>query len=528
MSGAEIVAAVSFAASIASLVDFTTKVIKLAREVQKGSAFADVLPQLELFLADVEQIRHQVPQSLSSGVDRGALDTFSRVVDGCNRQVTTMYEIMSSMKFPESASHFRKSWIGLRNLGKEARIKEIMAILDQYKATLSLHLLTGISQASAQSNKPKLFLVPKRRVARFVGRRGLLQSLKHFLTTRSANSPRVAVLTGLGGQGKTQIALELCSQCSGEFDVVLWINARSRSAALIDFKAAGNALSHGTKDVRGVADSEIVSFVHGRLDDAVSWLMIFDNYDDPANFIDITDFFPWTTKPPSSNGSIIITSRLNSSERLGTPFRISGLTHEEGVELLLRSGNEKSFSMKDQEDAKLVVERLGGLALAIDQAGSYISARHMPMQTFLQIFESRKQSILTFTPSTWEYNKDPNDGQALSAFTTWELSFEQIANEHLGKEAIAEFLAFLAFLGSVHVNEYLLSTYPQYRDSFLSHPMDVFLSQGNWNSAYFQDTVVALADLSLIQVIEYDGGNMLISLHPIIKVSASPCFIFDT
>ena len=532
MSGAEVVAAISLASSIAQLVDCTSRAIRLARDINKGSAFADVIPQLELFQADVQKVRNTISETPGSTNDAPVVETVSRVLNGCIRQVTTMLDILASMKPTSSVSHLRRPWTGLRNLGKEARVKEIMAILDQYKATLSLHLLTDFVQGSNKASRPKLRLIPRRRVAHFVGRRELIRHLKDFLTKHlrqpftvfqdsiGLHTQPTAVLMGLGGQGKTQITLEVCNRCSEDFEIMIWINASSKHAALLDFKSAANRLSNGTFLTYGKGDVEVVSYVHDRLSEAAGcWLMIFDNYDDPFRFPDICEFFPAQTQASAGRGSMIITSRHNASARFGTRFEVPGLTTEEGLELLIRGTKFGDLTGADIADARVLVGKLGNLALAIDQAAAYISSRKMPWKLSLQLFESRKEAILSYTPAIWEYASQADDRNVLSASTTWELSLDQITAEHVGKEAIAAFLTLVAFLGSVNVSERLLSSYAQFADRFWIKCMDIFLADGSWDSERFQDVIVTLADLSLIQTVEYDGLYMLISLHPIIKVT---------
>lgn len=149
--------------------------------------------------------------------------------------------------------------------------------------------------------------------------------------------------------------------------------------------------------------------------------MVFDNFGQPDKFQRIADFFP-----QGETGSIIVTRRHGDSERLGTPIRLTIMTEDEGLELLLRQSR-----LEETEEnvitGKPVIQRLGYLPLAIDQAGAYISVRKLALKLFVKHYEDRREAVLKHTPSLWEYRRrmdEYTDEISLSAFTTWELSFD--------------------------------------------------------------------------------------------------------
>ena len=416
--------------------------------------------------------------------------------------------------------------MSLKSIGKDATIRDLIAILDRYRATLTLHMVCNITHqvspisAAGLRRNVGIFEIPRQRVVHFVGRKNLLQSLKSFVLSNSGefnpSDPalplRIAVLVGLGGQGKTQTALELCRQCMDSFHTIIWINASSRIAALSDVKKIVRKVSTEFESSHDV--QAMLSFFHQWLRELVKpWMLVFDNYDDPIGFPDIMNFYP-------DHGSVIITSRHQSSKRLGVAFEVGALTDEEGVELLLRSVKDEDQGPEFLAEARRVVAKLGHLALAIDQAASYISARQMSLPTFVELFESRKKAILAHTPATWEYRTQTDNKQALSAFTTWELSINQVASNEVQRELITDFLTLLAFLESNSVKESLFSVYVEQRPrAQQNQSLGIFLSLGKWDSATFQDLVMSLVDLALVQSVDYDDGYLLLSLHPVIKVS---------
>jgi len=115
-------------------------------------------------------------------------------------------------------------------------------------------------------------------------------------------------------------------------------------------------------------------------------LFVFDNFDQPGEFATVKDFFPHGAK-------ILFTSRHVDSKRLGNPIEVGAMSAEEGVELLLhQAGLEKTA--ENVENAKAITQELGGLALAIDQAATYLSARHVPLHSFSNVYEKRRAAIL--------------------------------------------------------------------------------------------------------------------------------------
>ena len=139
------------------------------------------------------------------------------------------------------------------------------------------------------------------------------------------------------------------------------------------------------------------------------------------------------------------------------------MTSDEGLELLLR---EPTTLQTDRDEARRVVDRLGGLALAIDQAAAYIHYRRMAIEDFLPTYEEARQKILRFTPDFgWEYSTMQMHGReeeakALSAFTTWEMSFEQLEpHDSHRHESAAHFLTLSAFLDHLNVAEDLFRTF---------------------------------------------------------------------
>lgn len=94
----------------------------------------------------------------------------------------------------------------------------------------------------------------------------------------------------------------------------------------------------------------------------------------------------------------------------------------------------------NKKNGKLIVARLGYHAIAITQAGSYITQRKIQLQQFMYHYKRQRKDILQQTPQMTQYRRKLSDAAgetALNVFTTWELSFQQLQarnNKHGYKE----------------------------------------------------------------------------------------------
>lgn len=219
------------------------------------------------------------------------------------------------------------------------------------------------------------------------------------------------------------------------------------------------------------------------------------------------------------------------------------MTNDGGVELLLRDmpGSEKD---KNQMHAEDIVQRLGGLALAIEQAAAYIASHRISLPGFIEEYERKKARILRHTrDELWEYQKlrDGSDtSESLSAFTTWEMSFDQIErHDETRKQHISQFLSVAAFLEPSHIGDYLFGIYAV--ASKKRHPWLIIFKdltnvsedsaipsdgksssderkkQSDWSEDEFWSVVERLHRLSLVQSIAKDHDCWWFLIHPVIS-----------
>ena len=408
-----------------------------------------------------------------------------------------------------------------------------------------------MSSTADQPNQTKTYYeVPSLRVSQFVERPELLKEIETSFanTTESAPRPRKTVLLGMGGQGKTQLALEYCrlSRISETYQAIFWIDASSSNTVSRAFEAIVAKICDPGRVFDDIESK--VEFVKGTLGSwQMPWLMVFDNYDNIDEFKNISDYLP-----QGRTGAILFTSRHAGSERLGSVIRLSQMTEDESLELLLRQSKYERTDENNAEGMK-IVKRLGYLPLAIDQAGAYISQRKLPLSRFIKHYEDRKEFVLKHTPALWEYRRkidNDKEERLLSVFTTWELSFQQIHKSDDERILIGHFLTLSAFLNASDVGEDIFKfsltqenddpndegSWYEGSDDVVSEDegsehessehegsedeqakwIQLFTSDGAWDQYKYEDIITELSDLSLLQRVSTESTVLHFSLHPLV------------
>lgn len=351
----------------------------------------------------------------------------------------------------------------------------------------------------------------------FVERKEVLDDMaKHLDSSRDSSKAPVYVLQGLGGCGKSQLALKYCQKTADETPErhVLWIDANSATTARQSIAKIVKLISPGiaiTDD-----ESNLQRFKETIQKAGASkqyWLLVFDNYDDPRNFNSksIKDFFPQATC-----GAIIVTTRVAGMSRLGQFRSISTLSGAEALELLFRSSKSEKSDTNLEEAAK-IVKRLGFHALAIDQAGAYIRSRGLELGCFLDYYTNRREKVLKEIPEEWTYfgrfKGNPDAEIELSVFTTWELSLDQISGSDAAQKDKRHILALSGFLNNTEIKGVYFEAHASDNLSWLPSCRN----NKDWDIYEFQDILRELHNLSLLESFESKSNGASYSLHPLIQ-----------
>jgi tetratricopeptide (TPR) repeat protein len=329
----------------------------------------------------------------------------------------------------------------------------------------------------------------------------------------------VVVLWGMGGCGKTQLALEHCRQGreQGRYKSIFWIDASSPNSIAQSFAGMEELIFDRKVELQN-AGASIEKVIKAMSLWQMAWLIVFDNFDDPEFFRgkNMQDYFP-----EGRSGAILFTSRNKVAGRLGHLISVNGLTEDEGLDLLSASADINLDENKAA--ARAIVRRLGYHALALDQAGAYISARGLALQLFMDHYDARREKVLKETPLLWEYTKrlvgDDIHAQetALSAFATWEMSFDQIRDGPVFKATKVHLLTVSAFFDNQEIFEEFFNAYLGTVETKERSWFHGFSRDAAWSSYEFQDVMAELRNLSLLQNLDITESGAHFSLHPLIK-----------
>jgi hypothetical protein len=135
------------------------------------------------------------------------------------------------------------------------------------------------------------FLVPRLRVKNFFGRDEELDNVTCYFRD-GVERPRILVLHALGGQGKSQIALEYCQQARQKYRGVFWINSSFKSTLTQGLVGVAREINPEATDALSDDDAKVALILRTLEEWEDRWLMVFDNCDDPATILDIEQFIP--------------------------------------------------------------------------------------------------------------------------------------------------------------------------------------------------------------------------------------------
>lgn len=230
-----------------------------------------------------------------------------------------------------------------------------------------------ISTAQLTPQRPQVWNVPSFEADRFVGREKEIAELRKVLLSSPVNTAGSTVLlAGIGGVGKTQLALHYAHRYASEYSVVWWINAHDESS-LVD-GLAQLALKVGAGNRTAGDSRELARSAKRWLEQAVRWLLVLDD----AQRSEGSDAYI----PRDHRGHIILTSRFREWIGGSSVINLMALSRQESIQLLLDKANSSDFA-----GASRVVEKVGDLPLLLSLCGSYVRERNSTFPELLNWFE---------------------------------------------------------------------------------------------------------------------------------------------
>jgi len=269
----------------------------------------------------------------------------------------------------------------------------------------------------------------------FKGREKFLDDLHAALT--AAGDGKAAAVTGkavhgLGGVGKTRVAIEYAWRHAWEYSALLFVPAETpeRLAAGLAALVATDILDLAEKDER--EDSVKIAAALRWLEHHPTWLMILDNVDDRVA-AEAVEQLP----PKLSGGHVVITARNTNFAASIESLELDVLRVDDATEFLLeRTRGKRRETPDDDALARELATELGGLALGLEQAGAYIATQRITFERYLKLWtESRAKVLGWFDRSLMAYDHD------VGLAATWATSVEKLTP---AGRCLLERLAFFA------------------------------------------------------------------------------------
>ncbi|CAM5606467.1 FxSxx-COOH system tetratricopeptide repeat protein [Streptomyces aurantiogriseus] len=268
--------------------------------------------------------------------------------------------------------------------------------------------LIGLWQAPRRDHAqaplaPMAYRLPPRNT-NFTGRDATLREVRQRLT--SVNDAARLVVHGLGGVGKTQLAVEYAYRYLSKYRFVAFVDAENPDLVASQFVSLARELG-----LTEVSSDQVIPRVYGKLRDRRPWLIIFDNGEKPG---------PLTHALPSGglagNGHVIVTTRVSNWSGSAGVIDLDVFTRRESVELLVRRVPGMTAAVADR-----IAEQLGDLPLGLEQAAGYMAYNHTAPEEYLALLTSRLEDMIAQGELT--------DRPMVVVATLWQLSVRRLETE---------------------------------------------------------------------------------------------------
>jgi tetratricopeptide (TPR) repeat protein len=329
----------------------------------------------------------------------------------------------------------------------------------------------------------------------FTGRETILAQLHKCLAPGSqvALTQTPQAVSGLGGIGKTQVALYYAYCFQKAYSHILWVAADSQEMLTSEFTRLAQDLDLPEKDEQD--QGKIVQAVQRWLREYLNWLLIFDNIEDLGL---INKFVP-----SGHLGAVLLTTRRQVTEPVAQALELDVFSEDEGALFLLkrtkRLALHESLDKANASDvtiAQTITQQLGGLPLGLDQAGAYIVESRCSLSDYLDLFQQRRTVLL-------QRRGTVATDHPQSVMTTFSLAFEQIQQKN---EAAIELLKLCAFLAPDMIPLEVIVEGCARLDHILE-PLAVDVIQ--------LDQV--LETLQAYSLLQRDGENQALSIHRLVQ-----------
>ncbi|KAI7261945.1 hypothetical protein KC335_g10470 [Hortaea werneckii] len=449
----------------------------------------NMLDEMSLILPRCRSYEESLP--MTPALERALTDVYAEITCFCARAVRFLrsapHRFLVRAGWSQFDGDFRKTVKRLRTLSQRA---------DQEANTIRLKAETGrhvelveamesLGKSQDSTEIETFHYVPYNRCRPFFGREAELASMDEELSSAPKHRSRCVLLHGLGGMGKSRLALEYIEQHRNDFGAIIWIPADNGVKVQQAYTEVARQLQLVAIDENDAlqAQRKVSSWLSSL---ESRWLLVLDNVDDSQ----VLEAAP----PLGSSGSLIVTSRdpTIAFGATSSKIQLEPFDQSHGTEAILSLLGKASASDNERSFARDITETLGGLPLAITQISGFIAQQKLSMSLFLPLYERNAARINRRSVSGYQ------DEHILS--TVWAIAIQTMATEP------RHFQSLLAFFDPDKIQEsILIEGIPYLQTDRLNFVLD---------DIDFMDAKEPLLKRSLLQRDETDSS---LSMHRLVQ-----------
>ncbi|MFI8088768.1 FxSxx-COOH system tetratricopeptide repeat protein [Streptomyces sp. NPDC086080] len=266
---------------------------------------------------------------------------------------------------------------------------------------------------------PRLWGNVPQRNRNFTGRDAILAGLRQRLAD-GTTAVLPEALHGMGGVGKSQIAIEYVYRSSRDYQLVWWIPSEQTNLIVQSLIELGEQMGLRAGADRGAVPTVLEALRIG--EPYSNWLLVFDNAENPH---EVRQFFP-----NDGPGRVMVTSRNSQWSNLASSLEVDVFARDESVALIRR----RSPDIPD-DAADRLADSLGDLPLAVEQAAVWLAETGMPVNQYLDLFETKYAELLRV---------DPPADYDLPVAAAWNVSLDRLREDHPAALHLLQVCAFFA------------------------------------------------------------------------------------
>jgi tetratricopeptide (TPR) repeat protein len=252
----------------------------------------------------------------------------------------------------------------------------------------------------------------------FKGREKALEELRAALNGGRGAAVVGRALYGLGGIGKSRLAIEYAWAREADYSALLFVRAENPTALDTNLAALAGASVLDLPEKEARENAAKIEAVLRWLGANPTWLMILDNVDDPETVKAVVEL-----TPRLRGGHVIITARAANFPATIRKLELDVLDEDAATQFLLeRTADDRERNRDDEGPARVLARELGGLALGLEQAGAHVATDHIGFARYLRLWNENREKALGWS--------DPIlTGSERTLATTWATSVARLAPE---------------------------------------------------------------------------------------------------